>query len=43
MKTVSQMIWVATTIVQMYLEEELLIGIPLLAEMNIVLMWVTLG
>ena len=40
-KTVSQMI--ATTIVQMYLEEELLIGIPLLAEMNIVLMWVTLG
>ncbi|MGN0626282.1 MAG: CDP-diacylglycerol--glycerol-3-phosphate 3-phosphatidyltransferase [Oscillospiraceae bacterium] len=43
MKTVFQMIWVASTIFQMYLEEELLIGIPLLAGTNIVLMWLTLA
>lgn len=42
MKTVCQMIWVATTLVQMYLEEELLMGITGLNELNVVLMWVTL-
>ena len=34
MKTVSQMIWVATTILQMYLEEELWIGVTALAALN---------
>lgn len=43
MKTVSQMIWVAATILQMYLEEELLIGVSALAGLNLVLMWATLA
>ncbi len=42
MKTVCQMIWVAATLLQMYLEEELLMGITGLNELNVVLMWVTL-
>ena len=43
MKTVSQMIWVATTILQMYLEEELWIGVTALAALNTLLMWATLA
>ena len=43
MKTVLQMIWVAATIFQMYLEEELWIGIPALSVLNTVLMWLTLA
>ena len=43
MKTVFQMIWVAATIFQMYLEEELWIGIPALSVLNTVLMWLTLA
>lgn len=42
MKTVCQMVWVAATILQMYLEEERLIGIPALSGLNLVLMWATL-
>ena len=43
LKTVSQMIWVATTILQMYLEEELWIGVTALAALNTLLMWATLA
>ena len=37
------MIWVATTILQMYLEEELWIGVTALAALNTLLMWATLA
>lgn len=43
LKTVSQMIWVATAILQLYLETDLLIGMPALVTLNQILMWVTLA
>lgn len=43
MKTVLQMIWVAVTLLQMYLEEEFLIGYSVMPVLTAVLMWATLA
>lgn len=43
LKTVSQMMWVVTAILQLYLETNLLMGITALSALNVILMWVTLA